>query len=61
MELQNYFNQLREKQSEGGIGFMGMYSMFTGGGLGAVLHWRSGHHALHKCYDYSAVDEPDNP
>ena len=29
--------------------------------LGAVLHWRSGHHALHKCYDYSAVDEPDNP
>ena len=31
VELQNYFNQLREKQSEGGIGFMGMYSMFTGG------------------------------
>ena len=31
VELQNYFNQLREKQSESGIGFMGMYSMFTGG------------------------------
>ena len=31
VELQNYFDQLREKQSQGGIGFMGMYSMFTGG------------------------------
>ena len=29
--------------------------------LGEVLHWRSGYHALHKCYDYSAVDEPYNP
>jgi preprotein translocase subunit SecY len=31
VELQGYFDQLREKQSQGGIGFMGMYSMFTGG------------------------------
>ena len=31
VELQGYFDDLREKQSEGGIGFMGMYSMFTGG------------------------------
>jgi len=29
--LQGYFDDLRIKQSEGGIGFMGMYSMFTGG------------------------------
>ena len=29
--LQGYFDELRVKQSEGGIGFMGMYSMFTGG------------------------------
>jgi len=29
--LQGYFDQLREAQSQEGIGFMGMYSMFTGG------------------------------
>ena len=29
--LQNYFDDLRTQQSEQGIGFMGMYSMFTGG------------------------------
>ena len=29
--LQGYFDQLRETQSQEGIGFMGMYSMFTGG------------------------------
>ena len=29
--LQGYFDDLRIKQSQGGIGFMGMYSMFTGG------------------------------
>ncbi|MCH2382413.1 MAG: preprotein translocase subunit SecY, partial [Pedosphaera sp.] len=31
VELQGYFDQLRTKQSQEGIGFMGMYSMFTGG------------------------------
>ena len=31
VELQGYFDQLRTKQSQDGIGFMGMYSMFTGG------------------------------
>ncbi len=31
VELQAYFDQLRTKQSQDGIGFMGMYSMFTGG------------------------------
>ena len=30
VELQGYFDDLRDKQ-EGGLGFMGMYSMFTGG------------------------------
>ena len=29
--LQDYFDGLREKQSEDGIGFLGIYSMFTGG------------------------------
>ena len=31
VELQGYFDQLRTNQSQEGIGFMGMYSMFTGG------------------------------
>jgi preprotein translocase subunit SecY len=31
VELQGYFDQLRENRSKDGIGFMGMYSMFTGG------------------------------
>ena len=31
VELQGYFDQLRTKQSQDGSGFMGMYSMFTGG------------------------------
>ena len=29
--LQDYFEGLRQKQSEDGIGFLGIYSMFTGG------------------------------
>ncbi|MEC7882801.1 MAG: preprotein translocase subunit SecY [Verrucomicrobiota bacterium] len=29
--LQDYFDGLRQKQSEDGIGFLGIYSMFTGG------------------------------
>ncbi|MEE2948297.1 MAG: preprotein translocase subunit SecY, partial [Verrucomicrobiota bacterium] len=29
--LQNYFDELRTSNEEQGIGFMGMYSMFTGG------------------------------
>jgi preprotein translocase subunit SecY len=31
VQLQEYFEDLRKQQSEGGIGFLGIYSMFTGG------------------------------
>ena len=31
VQLQEYFTDLRDKQSQEGIGFLGIYSMFTGG------------------------------
>ena len=31
VQLQDYFTDLRDKQSQEGIGFLGIYSMFTGG------------------------------